>query len=144
LSSQPPDTRPIWPGRPELIYKRYLAEKEAWLASHPEIRPAQYRRARKLEQYSQRWCRQNKKFLPYQRLNLETETLIEGDPNWDIEELEAWLDHEKQADQDMEDQFERELIEAGGFGRVKTGGIRGIMGSVESDIRAEKVMYRFA
>ena len=30
-----PDTRPIWPGRPELIYRQYLAEKEAWLADNP-------------------------------------------------------------------------------------------------------------
>jgi histone H3/H4 len=35
LSPEPsPDTRPIWPGRPELIYKQYLIEKEAWLTSH--------------------------------------------------------------------------------------------------------------
>jgi hypothetical protein len=27
------DTRPIWPGRPELIYQAYIAEREAWLAA---------------------------------------------------------------------------------------------------------------
>jgi len=31
------DSRPIWPGRPEVIYSKYLANKEAWLAAHPTI-----------------------------------------------------------------------------------------------------------
>jgi hypothetical protein len=31
-SLEPVNTRQIWPGRPELIYQAYLAEKEAWLA----------------------------------------------------------------------------------------------------------------
>jgi hypothetical protein len=29
IQVQQPDTRPIWPGRPELLYKQYLTEKEA-------------------------------------------------------------------------------------------------------------------
>ena len=29
------DTRPIWPGRPEVIYANYLATKEAWLSAYP-------------------------------------------------------------------------------------------------------------
>ena len=37
-TSQPDlDTCPIWPGRPELIYKKYLAEKEAWLSAYPLV-----------------------------------------------------------------------------------------------------------
>ena len=46
------DTRPIWPALPELIHKRYVAEKVAWLAAHPDVRPAQYLKARGLVQYS--------------------------------------------------------------------------------------------
>jgi hypothetical protein len=38
-SSGLPTTRPIWPGCPELIYQRYLAEKEAWLTEHHSVRP---------------------------------------------------------------------------------------------------------
>jgi hypothetical protein len=75
------DTRPIWPGRPELIYQAYIAEKEAWLAANPAILPAQYRSKRGLHRWSESWCRQHKKFLPSQRLNLQSETLIPGDPN---------------------------------------------------------------
>jgi hypothetical protein len=42
------DIRPIWPGRPELIYQAYLAEKNTWLAANPAIQPAQYRNKRGL------------------------------------------------------------------------------------------------
>jgi hypothetical protein len=47
----PPDTRPIWPGRIELLYKQYLTEKEAWLTAHPDVQLANYRTARGLEVY---------------------------------------------------------------------------------------------
>ena len=46
------DTRPIWPGRPELIYQAYLAEKEAWLAANPTVLPLQYRHKRGLPKSS--------------------------------------------------------------------------------------------
>jgi hypothetical protein len=69
-----PDTRPIWPGRPELLYKQYLAEKEAWLTAHLDIQPANYRTARGLEVYSVRWCNENRRYLPRERINIETET----------------------------------------------------------------------
>ena len=36
------DTRPIWPGRPEVIYTNYLAIKEAWLATYPIIKLSDY------------------------------------------------------------------------------------------------------
>ena len=39
-----PNTRPIWPGRIELIYKQYIVEKEAWLTAHPTVRPSNYRK----------------------------------------------------------------------------------------------------
>jgi hypothetical protein len=42
------DPRPIWPGRIEVIYQAYLAEKTTWLAANPTIRPAQYRSKRGL------------------------------------------------------------------------------------------------
>jgi hypothetical protein len=53
-ASEAPATRPIWPGRPELLYKQYLAEKEAWLTAHLDVRLANYRTARGLEVYSVR------------------------------------------------------------------------------------------
>jgi hypothetical protein len=35
------------PDRPEVLIQAYLAEKTAWLAQHPTVRPAEYRKARK-------------------------------------------------------------------------------------------------
>ena len=59
------DTRPIWPGRPEHIYKQYLAEKEAWLATHPTVRLANYRKARGLPLYSIKRCKEQNRYLPF-------------------------------------------------------------------------------
>ena len=138
------DTRPIWPGRPELIYQAYLAEKEAWLAANPTVLPAQYRHKRGLPKWSESWCRQNKKFLPYQQLNLQSETLIPGDPNWSYEELRAWLDWDQKKQEEADQEAEAELIAAGGFGRVRNNqGLRGGMCRIGEDIAAEKALYRF-
>ena len=52
------DTRPIWPGRPEVIYSQYLADKEAWLASHPTIRSSNYHTAAGLKCWGIRWCKE--------------------------------------------------------------------------------------
>jgi hypothetical protein len=139
------DTRPIWPGRPELIYQAYIAEKEAWLAANPAILPAQYRSKRGLPRWSESWCRQHKKFLPYQRLNLQSETLIPGDPNWSYEELRAWLDWDEKKQEQADQEAEAELIAAGGFGRVrKDQGLQGGMSRILKNIAAEKRDYRFS
>jgi hypothetical protein len=139
------DSRPIWPGRPELIYQAYIAEKEAWLAANPAILPAQYRSKRGLPRWSESWCRQHKKFLPYQRLNLQSETLIPGDPNWSYEELRAWLDWDEKKQEQADQEAEAELIAAGGFGRVrKDQGLQGGMSRILKNIAAEKRDYRFS
>jgi hypothetical protein len=139
------DTRPIWPGRPELIYQAYLAEKEAWLAANPTVLPLQYRHKRGLPKWSESWCRQNKKFLPYQRLNLQSETLILGDPNWSYEELRAWLDWDQKKQEEADQEAEAELIAAGGFGRVRQGlGLQGGMNRISREIVTEKRDYRFS
>jgi hypothetical protein len=129
------DTRPIWPGRPELIYRRYLAEKEAWLIAHPDVQPAKYRAARGLEKHSQRWCNENRRYLGYQRLDLETETLLEDSPDWTNEEIEAWLDWDAQETIEVEQQVEAELIAAGGFGRQRDSGLSGLMGRLRIILR---------
>jgi hypothetical protein len=140
----PGDTRPIWPGRPELIYQAYIAEKEAWLAANPAILPAQYRSKRGLPRWSESWCRQHKKFLPYQRLNLQSETLIPGDPNWSYEELRAWLDWDVKKQEEADQHAEAELLAAGGFGRVRQGlGLQGGMNRISGEIVAEGRAYRF-
>jgi hypothetical protein len=39
--------KPIWPGRIEMIYARYVASKTAYLAANPGVRPSGYRMAAK-------------------------------------------------------------------------------------------------
>jgi hypothetical protein len=137
-----PDTRPIWPGRPELLYKQYLTEKEAWLIAHLDVRPANYRTARGLEVYSVRWCNENRRYLPRERLDLQTETLLEDKaPNWTHEEISAWLDNEALKEQEIEREVEAELIAAGGFGKQR--GVGRLYKQIERDIAAEKGQYRF-
>ena len=137
------DTRPIWPGRPELIYQQYLAEKEAWLATHPTIRPANYRKARGLPLYSIKWCKEQHRYLPFQRLNLETETLLEGRPHWTVEEVSAWLDNENIKEQEVERVVEEELISVGGYGQSGERGVEGLWNRIKSESAAENQGYRF-
>jgi hypothetical protein len=137
------NTRPIWPGRIELIYKRYLAEKEAWLTTHPTVRPSNYREKRGLESYSPRWCKEQSRYLPDYRIDLEIETILEGRPHWTTEEIHAWLDYEALQEQEVERQVEAELIAAGGFGQSKERGFHGVYSRVETDFQALKEQYRF-
>ena len=83
------DNRPIWPGRPEVIFSQYLANRDTWLAAHPIIQTSQYRIALGLKSWSIQWCKQQVKYLPKQRLDIKTERLLDGDPNWSIEEIQA-------------------------------------------------------
>lgn len=114
---QLPDTRPIWPGRIELIYQAYIIDKESWLAAHPTVRPSNYRQKKGLEDYSIQYCKEQLRYLPIQRLDLQSETLLEGRPHWTTEEIQAWLDNKALEDQEVERQVEAELVAAGGFGQ---------------------------
>jgi hypothetical protein len=139
-----PDTRPIWPGRPELIYRQYLTEKAAWLANNPKVRSVSYRRARGLEIYPYHWIRERRQELPIQRLDLDTETLLEGIADWTNEEVSAWLDWDKIKDQEVERQVEAELVIAGGFGQGRRRSVQSLWNRLEGDIEARNTQYRFA
>jgi hypothetical protein len=137
------DTRLIWPGRIELIYKQYIVEKEAWLTAHPTVRPSNYREKRGLESYSPRWCKEQSRYLPDHRIDLKKETILKGRPHWTTEEIHAWLDYEALQEQEVERQVEAELIAAGGFGQSKDRGIQGVFRRIETDFQALKEQYRF-
>ena len=146
LSPEPaPDTRPIWPGRIEVIYKHYIAEKEAWLASHPTVRPINYRKARGLRAYSRQWIKDNKWRLPLplQRLNLDTETLLdqEDGPQWTDEEIRAWHDYKELVEQRVEEEEEAAFIRRGGFSGER--GIGSLWRQIDANIEADKARYRF-
>ena len=53
----------------------YLGETNAWLAANPTILPTQYRTKHGFTKWSESWRRQNKKSLPFQRVDLQSETL---------------------------------------------------------------------
>ena len=117
----------------KLLYKQYLAEKEAWLLAHPDVRPAKYRTARGLEVYLVRWCNEKRRCLPRERINLETETELDEAPNWTHEEISAWLDNDALKDQEIEKEVEAELIAPGGFGQSKERGVRGLQNRIQRD-----------
>jgi hypothetical protein len=141
----PADSHPIWPGRPELIHKRYIAEKAAWLIAHPDVQPAEYRKVRGLEYYPKRWLNENRKYLGIQRLDLETETLldyIEHPPKWTDEEVEAWLDWDAEETIEVERQVQAEFDTRGGFSAER--GVQGLNRQIRRDIQARRNEYRFA
>jgi hypothetical protein len=141
----PTDTRLIWPGRIELIYQAYLAEKNTWLATNPTVQPAQYRSKRGLQKWSKAACdrRSLRWQLPLKRLNLETETLIEGQPKWTDEEIYTWLDWDQQQEQLIEQQVEAEVVAAGGYGGDSRRGIGHIHAHIEAEVATERSQYRF-
>ncbi|KAJ8103403.1 hypothetical protein POJ06DRAFT_234429 [Lipomyces tetrasporus] len=137
------DTRPIWPGRIELIYQAYLAENTTWLAANPTVRPTQYRTKRGLLRWTKAVCNGEMWQLPRQRINLETETLIEGPASWKTEEVQAWLDWEQRQEQDLERQLDTEYAAAGGFGSESRRGIGHIHRQLQAESDAERSQYRF-
>jgi hypothetical protein len=137
------DMRPIWPGRIELIYQAYLAEKNTWLAANPTVRPAQYRSKRGLKKLTKAVCDSYKWQLPKQRIDLDSETLIEGPPGWLTEEIQAWLDWDQAQEEALEQQLEVEFVAAGGFGSESRRGIGHIHRQLEAEATTERSQYRF-
>jgi hypothetical protein len=45
--------------------------------------------------------KQQRRYLPYQRLDLETETMIEGRPHWIDEEVQCWIDEHERLDEEQ-------------------------------------------
>ena len=134
------DTRPIWPHRPELIYRRYIDEKEDWLRAHPDVQPAQYRTARGLEQYSKAWLNENRRYLGFRRLDLETETFLEGRAKWTDEEIEAYLDWDIQETIKVEIQEEAKFNRHRGFSREHS--VQGLYNQAAAEVQAQEC-YKF-
>ena len=98
--------------------------------------------ARGLKQYPQRWRNENRRYLGYQRLDLDTETLLEDSPNWTNEEIDAWLDWDTEETIEVERQEEADYIARGGPSTER--GIKGLWGQIGTSIQAEREQYRFA
>ncbi len=89
---QPP--RQLSPNRPEVLIQAYLAEKAAWLAQHPTVRPTEYRKSRKWKTPRPKVLKEQVFYMPKERRDL-TGTIIANKANWSNEEIIAWLDNEE-------------------------------------------------
>jgi hypothetical protein len=56
--------------RPEVLIQAYLAEKTAWLAQHPIVRPTEYRRARKWKNPRPKVLKEQAFYMPRERRDL--------------------------------------------------------------------------
>jgi hypothetical protein len=82
------------PDRPEVLMQVYLAEKAAWLAQHPTVRPIEYRKVRKWKTPRPKVLKEQVFYMPKERHNL-TGTIIADKANWANEEIMVWLDNEE-------------------------------------------------
>ena len=130
------DTRPIWPGRPEVIYTNYLATKEAWLATYPIVEPSDYYREAGLKVWGRRYYEEQRAYMPMDRLDLSTGTVIRQRLNrWSNKEVEAYLDYQDQLDQEAE--AEEQLQGFGGRNKEH------IIAEGRAKARKEARIYRF-
>ena len=81
------------PDRPEVLIQAYLAEKTAWLAHHPTVRPIEYRKARKWKTPRPKVLKEQVFYMPRERRDL-IGTIIAEKANWTNEEIIVWLDNE--------------------------------------------------
>jgi hypothetical protein len=78
--------KPLSPDRPEVLIQAYLAAKTAWLARHPAVRSAEYRKARK-------WKTPRPKVLKEQVFDMLKErrnllgSIIAKTTNWTTEKI---------------------------------------------------------
>lgn len=136
------DTRPIWPGRIELIYDRYVIQKNAYLVEHPHVRPSNYRKAIGLQLWTPAQKRyQRQKLRHTQRLNIETRRFLAGPPNWTDEEVEVFCDHEKQQDEQAERDEDERFASNGGVNRDR--GIGHMHQRLQSEDRRNRQEYAF-
>ena len=107
LAQLPP--LPIEPDRPEAIYSKYLATKEAWLAAYPTEQPSKYHKAIGLKNWDRRYCQEQHKYMPLDRLDPKTGREINHlvFANWTIDEVQAYLDYHDRLDHIVEEQEER-------------------------------------
>ena len=97
FASPPPPTpellKPLAPSRPEMVFSRYIAEKEAWLATHPTVRLTEYRKKRGWQTLRPALLKQHSFHMPPERRD-PSGKIIQNKANWTNEEIIAWLDNE--------------------------------------------------
>jgi hypothetical protein len=100
------------PDRPEVLMQAYLAEKIAWLAQHPTVRPTEYRKARKWTTPRPKVLKEQSFYMPKERRDLKGD-IIANQANWTPEEIVVWLDNEGKKEEDEYNKLESEFIRNG-------------------------------
>jgi hypothetical protein len=137
------ETRPVWPGRIEVIYATYIAKKAAFLAAHPTVQESNYRKFCGLKVWKPLNRRYQKRFLPQQRVDITAKKLIDRRANWSSEEIDAYLDYQAVREREIEAEEEARIVAQGGFGRSKDQGISGLLGQINRSIQEDETQYCF-
>ena len=87
------------PDRPEVLMQAYLAEKTAWLAQHPTVRPIEYRKARKWKTPRPKILKEQAFYMPKERRDLLGVVIAEK-ANWTNEEIIVWLDNKERKEEE--------------------------------------------
>jgi hypothetical protein len=90
------------------LLQAYLAEKSAWLAQHPTVRPTEYRKARKWKTPRLKVLKEQVFYMPRECRDL-TGTIIANRANWTNEEIVVWLDNREKQEQDEYNRLESEF-----------------------------------
>ncbi len=106
LALQP--SKPLSPNRPEVLLQSYLAEKEAWLAAHPSIRPTEYRKARGWKTFRPKILKEQLRYMPKERRDLSG-NIVAKKANWTSEEILVWLDNEERLEEELDEQVQSDF-----------------------------------
>jgi hypothetical protein len=126
------------PDRPEVLIQAYLAEKTAWLAQHPTIRPAEYRKARKWKTPRPKVLKEQAFYMPRERRDL-TGAIIADKANWTNEEIVVWLDNRERQEENEYNQLEVEFT--GNGNRFAESGSRDIWARIEREHAQDSERY---
>jgi hypothetical protein len=94
--------------RPEVLMQAYLAEKTAWLAQHPTVRPTEYRKARKWKTPRPKILKEQVFYMPKERRDFSG-TIIANKANWTNEEIIVWLDNEERKEEEEYNKLQAEF-----------------------------------
>ena len=110
LEPQPP--KQLSRDRPEVLLQAYLAEKAAWLAQHPTVRPTEYRKARKWKNLRPKVLKEQVFYMPRERRDL-TGAIIADKANWTNKEIIVWLDNKDRKKEDEYNRLKSEFVRNG-------------------------------
>jgi hypothetical protein len=132
------EPKQLSPDRPEVLMQAYLAEKTAWLAQHPTVRPTEYRKARKWKNPRPKVLKEQSFYMPKERRDL-TGTIIANKANWSNEEIIVWLDNEERKEEEEYNRLESEFVRNGN--RFVENGHRDIWARIEEEHARDSERY---